>query len=59
MAPGELSSEALASECGHLVGSRRKLPDRDEPNCPLCVEHRVDTFHRLEDLGELAFDVRA
>ena len=52
-------SKALASECGHFVGSRLELHDGDEPNCPLRVEDRVDAFHNLEDLGEVAFDVRS
>ena len=48
--PGEPPSEALASECGHFVGSRLELHDGDEPNCPLRVEDRVDAFNNLEDL---------
>ena len=48
--PGEPPSEAIASECGHFVGSRLELHDGDEPNCPLRVEHRVDAFNNLEDL---------
>jgi hypothetical protein len=47
----------LASQGGHFVGSRLELHDRDEPNGPLRVEHRVDAFHHLEDLREVAFDV--
>ena len=43
-------SQALASECGHFVGSRLELHDGDEPNCPLRVEDRVDAFNNLEDL---------
>ena len=52
-------SEPLASECGHFVGSRLELHDGEEPNCPLRVEHRVDAFNNLEDLGEVTFDVRS
>ena len=48
--PGEPPSEAIASECGHFVGSRLELHDGDEPNCPLRVEDRVDAFNNLEDL---------
>ena len=48
--PGEPPSEALASECGHFVGSCLELHDGDEPNCPLRVEDRVDAFNNLEDL---------
>jgi len=57
--PGEPPSEALASECGHFVGSRLELHDGDEPNCPLRMEDRVDALHHLEDLGEVAFDIRS
>src|SRR5271157_2189362 len=57
--PAEPPSEALASECGHFVGSRLELHDGDEPNCPLRVEDRVDAFNNLKDLGEVAFDVRS
>src|SRR5271157_5701258 len=47
--PGEPPSEALASECGHFVGSRLEFHDGDEPNCPLRMEDRVDALHPLED----------
>jgi hypothetical protein len=52
-------SEPLASEGGHFVGTRLELHDGDEPNCALRVEDRVDTFNHLEDLGEVAFDIRS
>ena len=52
-------SEPLAREGGHFVGARLELHDGEEPNCPLRVEHRVDAFNNLEDLGEVTFDVRS
>ena len=57
--PGEPPSEALAGERGGFVGSRLELHDGDEPNGPLRVEHRVEAFQHVEDLGEVAFDVRS
>ena len=53
------SEAVIAGEGGHFVSTRLELHDGDEPNGPLRVEDHVDTFNHLEDLGEVAFDVRS
>ena len=50
---------SLPASVGTLSGSRLELHDGDELNCALRVEDRVDAFNNLQDLREVAFDVRS